>query len=326
MTIAVTGASGHIGNVVCRELIQRGYRAKALIHQNTLPLKGLDLTVASGDLLDIDSMCSFVQGCDSVIHLAALVSIDGAHGGEVKKINVQGTATLIEAMRKTGVKRLLYVSSIHAHISPGAGGQMNETSPLSIEHGSAYDQSKAKAELLVTTIRKEGFETTIINPTAVVGPYDFKPGFTGELILRLAHRKIPMLTPGGFDWVDVRDVAHAAVDVIDRKIWNNKFLLSGRWRTLRDFAEISCQAAGVSKIPGVVPFWLAYLGLPFVQSWNRLRGEPLLYTRESLRTIIESCPDVSSEKAVETLSWNPRQLEESIHDALNWFRQQKMRL
>lgn len=326
MTLGVTGASGHIGNVVCRELLGKGYRVKALVHQNPLPLQGLQPELVRGNLLDEDSLIRFLEECDAVIHLAAMVSIDGPHQGEVKKINVQGTATLIEAMRKTRVKRLLYVSSVHAHISPGTKGQMNESSPLSIQHGSAYDQSKAGAELLVTAIRNEGFETTIINPTAVVGPYDFKPGFTGELILRLAHQKIPMLTPGGFDWVDVRDVAQAVVTIIDRQIWNNKFMLSGRWRSLQSFAEICCRAAGLSKVPKVVPFWLAYLGLPFVQSWNRLRREPLLYTRESLRTIIESCPDVSSQKAAGTLDWNPRPLEESIHDALNWFRQQKIGL
>jgi len=101
--IGITGVSGHIGNVLARELIRQGHQVKGLSYHNPLNLKGLD--VVNGDLLDFDSLVRFCQGLDVVYHLAAKISINGDLDGSVMLTNVQGTRNLAKAAIKTGIQK-----------------------------------------------------------------------------------------------------------------------------------------------------------------------------------------------------------------------------
>lgn len=207
MKVAVTGASGHIGNNVCRELLNRGHQVVALVHQDTKALNGLDVELVAGDISDPDSLDMLLYAADAVCHLAAIISISGSQKGKVHEINVGGIEHVIDSVLRNKVKRMCHLSSIHAHQSPGVNEIMNEQSPYSTAQNSAYDLSKAMGESLVIGAREKNLATTIFNPTAVIGPFDFKPSLSGKLILRLCKGQILALSPLGFDWVDVRDVA-----------------------------------------------------------------------------------------------------------------------
>lgn len=323
MKVAVTGASGHIGNNVCRELIKRGHQVVALVHQDLRAFNGLDIELVRGDVTDTDSLDILLHNADAVCHAAGLISISGSQKGKVHETNVRGTENVIESALKNKVKSMYHLSSVHAHQSPGINGVMNEQSVYSTAKNSDYDLSKATSESLVIAAREKNLATTIFNPTAVIGPFDFKPSLTGKLVLRLCKGQIPALTPLGFDWVDVRDVAWAVAESIDRGIENEKMMLSGNWHSFVDFAKIVEHISG-KKAPGIIaPFWLSRLGVPFITGLSALTGKEPLYTYESLEVIENGCKNISSARALELLNYNPRPLELSLQDSVAWFKSHK---
>lgn len=321
MKIAVTGATGHIGNVLCRLLVERGHEVTGLIRKDTAATQDLKISKVSGDVHDNDRLDELMANADAVVHLAAIISIGHIPDNEVYAVNVGGTKNVLAAAQRNGVSRVYHVSSIHAHKSPGLNGILDESAPYVDPSRTGYDRSKADAERAVIAARDSGLMTTVFNPTAVMGPYDFKPGFTGKAVIQLCERKIPMLTPLGYDWTDVRDVAAAICTAIENQIANDKFLLPGAWHSLAELAAIIKSYTGVHTPKYTAPFWLAKAGVPFMKLQGQLSGRPPLYTAESLRTIQESCRNVQKDHAARILNYAPRPLEETIPDTIDWLRQ-----
>jgi len=203
---------------------------------------------------------------------------------------------------------------------------MNEQTPYCLDEQKAgdYDRSKAQAEQAVIAARSEQLKTTIFNPTAVLGPFDFKPGFTGQLVWDLCHGKIPMLTPRGYDWVDVRDVADAIVTALERNVANEKFILSGEYAPVAEVAALAAIYSGRPAPKITVPFWLARIGVPFVALQSKITGQVPLYTADSLKAIEEGCRNVSCLRAKQQLDYKTRQLDESVKDTIAWFREQQL--
>lgn len=324
-TIAVTGAGGHIGNVVCRQLVASGYKVKALVFRDASALKGVAVEIIKGDIFESAAADKLLSQTDAVIHLAAMVSIGHEPKALVEHVNFNGTEAVIDAAIRQHVKAFYHVSSVHAHCSPGVEGKIDESTPYALEPRFAgYDRSKAKAEQAVIAARSKGLRTTIFNPTAVIGPFDFKPGLTGKLVLQLAQGKIPMLTPLGYDWVDVRDVADTIVHAIQQEVFDEKFLLTGEWAPLTEVARLTAQFSGRPAPKLVAPFWLAHAGVPFVQLFAKFSGSEPLYTKESLRAVQEGCKKIIGDKARKILNHNPRPLEETVKDTVQWFRDRKL--
>ena len=194
--------------------------------------------------------------------------------------------------------------------------------------------------------RERGLETVILHPTAVVGPFDYKPSYFGRAMLMLGRGRIPALVKGGFDWVDARDLAFGAVQAGMKAASGERYILSGHWHSVQEVA------AGVSALTGmpaprlVVPMWLAWLAAPLIP-WlgqfaplNRVisltsetvapRGatsvsgggehpsEPI-YTRATLGWL-RSNPQVSNAHAACDLGYQPRPFDETLADTLIWFR------
>ena len=114
MTVAVTGAAGHVGGNLVRALLEQGRRVRTLVREDTRALDGLDVELYRGDIFEPESLKKFVEGCDVVYHLAAMISISGDPEGLVKKTNVDGVKNMVNACLEGGIKRLIHFSSIHA--------------------------------------------------------------------------------------------------------------------------------------------------------------------------------------------------------------------
>ena len=320
MVVAVTGATGHIGNNICRTLLERGHSLKILIQPGSFLPDDLQAEKIYGNLADTNAIDRLLKNADAVCHSAAVISIGATAPEIVHRVNVEGTRNILGSAEKNGVKNLFYLSSIHAHESPGLLEIMDESAPLK-NAGGAYDISKATAEREMIKARSNGLCTTIFNPTAVLGPHDYRPGLTGKMLLDVSRKTIPMLTPLGYDWVDVRDVAEAISTAIDNQVCNEKFFLSGGWRSIVEVAGIAASHVGVKPPRFTAPFWLAKCGVPFVGLYSRLSGQQPLYTYESLHTIQNSCQQICSDHAKKELNFTPRSLEETICDTIDWFRQ-----
>jgi len=198
---------------------------------------------------------------------------------------------------------------------------LDESRPLVDQDGFAYDRSKAAAERLVMEAARSGQDALVLSPTAIIGPDDAEPSLIGRAVADLYNHRIPALVPGGYDWVDVRDVVAAALTAIERGRTGEKYLLSGHWHSLKEFSALISRHAVRPTVQTVLPMWVARIGLPFISLYSRLSGSRPLYTRESLVIIAEGNRQISHVKAANELNHNPRPLSDSIRDMIAWFKE-----
>ena len=322
MKVVVTGGSGHIGGNLVRALLAEGHEVRALYTHDTRPLDGLALEARRADVLDPATLDAAFEGREVVFHLAGKITVNGDPDGMVKRINVEGVRNVCEACKKAGVRRLVHFSSIHAFQHDPWDRPLDETRPLANEAPGVcltYDESKARGEQTVREFMKAGLDAVIVNPTAVLGPIDYKPSAMGGVILMLARRQLPMVVDAGFDWVDVRDVCRGAIAAATRGRAGEKYLLGGKYRPFSDLAALTCKEAGV-KVPSMKsPIWLAKIGVPFALAWAHATTTRPLFTFESLTTLDTSHEDIRHDKAERELGYSCRPLEETIADAVKWF-------
>ena len=320
-TVVVTGATGHIGANLIRALLTQGRHVRALLHVNRQAIEGLEVEIASGDVCYPASLCQAFDGADVVYHLAARISLSMGDWPVVERVNVTGTRNVVEACLKCGVRRLVHFSSIHAFNQEPLDIPVDESRPfVESRRCPPYDRSKAAGEKEVRGGIERGLDAVIVNPTAVIGPYDFEPSYFGEALLAIARRRLPALVSGGFDWVDARDVVAGAMRAEECAPTGAKYLLSGNWVSIVEMAALVEEVTGVPAPRLSLPLWLAYVGTPFTAAFARLVGTRPIYTGVSLRAL-KSNRCISHERAARDLGYNPRPFRETLIDTLRWFQE-----
>ncbi len=314
----VTGATGHIGNVLVRQLLERGQRLRALVRPGKIPvaLEGLDVEIVPGDVLDADSLARAMQGVDVVYHLAARISLASGPDPETERVNLEGTRNVLAAAGATGVRRLVYASTVYALRVPEAG-VVDESLPFDPAHArGAYDRSKAAASLAVQNAAAAGLEAVIVCPTAVAGPYDFQVSEAGRGILYNMRPGVKFTVDGAYDFVDVRDAAHGLVLAAEKGRRGETYILGGGRLTVREVAECIWEEAGGWHAGFWLPDWVADLAAGVLPLFS---GEPLV-TPYSLAAV-RSNSHISHEKAARELGFRPRPARQAILDAVRWWQE-----
>lgn len=323
MKVAVTGASGHIGNCLVRELKKQGAEVKVLVHDFKNDLDKLGVEIIQGNLHDPESLNLLCSGADVVFHLAAKITLDNRHSEKVYEVNVTGTKNMIAASISAGVKKFIHFSSIDAFSKVRPGQVLDEECPLIETRDSIYEITKAESERLVMKAVTEGLDAVILCPTAVVGPFDYRGSFLGDALKKIYTNKLPMLIAGGYNWVDVRDVAEAAIRSVEKGRKGEKYILSGNYADLTTLSEIAGKITGKTTPTMIAPVILAKLALPFLWFYySMFNGKPI-YTSQSLNLLINSPKNISFEKARNELGYNPRPLKQTLNDTFIWYRENK---
>ncbi|MCR4426383.1 MAG: SDR family oxidoreductase [Firmicutes bacterium] len=321
--IVVTGATGHIGNVLVRELEARGQGVRALVlpSEDTRPLAGLRVEKVPGNLLDPASLAQAFRGAEVVYHLAGIVSILPGKRDPVRRVNVEGTYNVIEACLRAGVRRLVYTSSIHALVEPPHGTVIDETCGFDPQRARGhYDRSKAEASLAVLRAAEEGLDSVIICPTGVIGPYDFRVSVMGRLILDIAGRRVRVVPDGAYDFVDVRDVATGHIQACEKGKTGEVYILSGARVTVCGLVRMVEEAVG-ERLPYLaLPAWVASLAAELAPAYYALTHKEPRFTRYSIQTL-RSNSYVTCAKAHRELGYSPRPLNESVRDTVRWFQE-----
>ena len=322
MITAVTGASGHIGGNLVRALLEQDRQVRCLVRRDRRALAGLEVETVEGDVFDPDSLERLMRGAETVFHLAGRISIIGAEGGLVQRTNVGGVRNVVEACLKTGIRRLVHCSSIHAFSTYPSGELIDETRALSLgpEH-MPYDRSKAMGQTVVLeAVRSKGLDAVVINPAAVVGPHDYKLSRMGEVLLDIYLRRLPALIDGGYNWVDVRDVVAGALAAESRGRTGECYLLTGHWVHICDVSRLISRLTGRKTPQAATPLWLAmpvaYLSL----AWGRLQGKVPKFSPGAVRSI-QMHRHISHAKASRELGYQPRPFEDTVRDTLEWFKE-----
>ncbi len=321
--VVVTGATGHIGNVLVRQLLSRGERVRAVLppFEDTAPLAHLDVEVVRGDVCKLNCLLQAFEGGEVIYHLAGVISILPGKSGLMYQVNVVGTRNVVEASLKAGVQRMVYTSSIHALREPPPGSVIDESCPYDPDSVlGEYAKCKARATLEVLKGVERGLDAVIVCPSGVIGPYDYKVSEMGQLFIDFAKGKLKAYIEGAYDFVDVRDVAEGLILAAQKGRSGESYILSGEQITLRDLLLILEELTGVKAPSFKVPLWLARALSVVAPFYYRLSKTKPLFTPYSI-DVLRSNSLISSEKARRELGYSPRPIRESVADALKWFRE-----
>lgn len=318
--VLVTGASGHLGNVLVRALLERGDRVRALVEPGDAApaLDGLDVERVEGDVRDAEAVRRAVEGMEVVCHLAGLVSITAGFESWMYDVNVGGTKNVLAAVKQSGA-RLLYMSSIHALTEVGPGEPLLEDAGFDETKAfGAYGRTKAEASRLVQAAARAGeVNATLLLPVGVTGPSDFRLSEVGELVSAVGRQERPVIVTGGYHWVDVRDVAKATLTAIEQGRRGEAYLLSERFLSAKELCAAVAQAAGVKPPRVALPLVIAQVVSYPLLALEWLTKRRALMTPYALHTL--ACRfDVPAKKAREELGFAPRRTEESVADAWAW--------
>lgn len=321
MKIGITGANGHVGGNLIRRLLKDNLDIRVLQFRDHRAFDGLKVEVKMGDLNNPESLDEFCAGLDVVFHLAAKISIGQNSYESLYKINVDGTKTLVASAKKAGVKRFIHFSSIHAYIHFPLDETMDETRPLATDSKIGYERTKSITQEWILKQQANDFDVIVLNPTSIIGPFDYKPSLQGRFIMQVYNGELPGLIPGGYDWVDVRDVCEAACNAIYQGKGGEKYILSGYYKSVTDFVDLIGQVIDRKiKLP-VFPLWMAHLGVPFMYLWSKISGEQPIFTKQALDILQMGNRKINSDKARKELGYNPRPLAETLKDTINWLKE-----
>ena len=321
--VIVTGATGHIGNVLVRQLLARGEDVRVLIHnsEDITPVFGLKVDMVRGDVCSIDSLLAAFKGCDTVYHLAGVISIMPGNSRMLYRVNSAGTQNVVDACLQTGIRRLVYTSSIHAIEEPSCGITMDESivcNPDNVTDG--YGRSKALATTAVLEGVERGLDAVIIYPTGVTGPFDYRISEMGQLIIDFLNGNMKVYIDGAYDFVDVRDVARGIILAGEKGGKGESYILSGEEVSVHRLLSILHEASGL-KMPYLkIPVWLARFAAVFTPYYYRLSGKKPRFTPYSINVLLGNCA-ISSAKARQQLGFSARPAKQSINDAVRWFRE-----
>lgn len=318
MKTLVTGASGFLGGHIISQLLEQGHHVVGVLRN---PQKFLwpthpNLELHVGDITDSAFMDKAMRGCTYVIHAAATTSQRFTSYKPYEEANVKGTATVIKAAVRQGVKRMVYVSTANT-IGYGTAldnGAEDKAMQPPFTH-SWYAQSKKKAEDLVLSA-DSAMECVIVHPTFMLGAYDGGPS-SGVIVLKGYQKKIILCPSGGKNFVYVQDVAKAAISALEKGENKASYLLCGHNMSYRAFFELLAKYGNVKPLFIPIPQSILLL-LGALGSTLRSLGVPLSLSWTNAK-ILGTQPHYSNAKASQQLGVDFQPVELAIKDAVEWF-------
>jgi dihydroflavonol-4-reductase len=331
-TVFVTGATGLLGNNLVRELVGRGVAVRALARsaekaaQQFGGVAGVDVVL--GDMADVAAFGDALRGCDAVFHTAAFFRDNykgGKHWSTLERVNVDGTAHLIEYAYRAGVRRFVQTSSI-AVLSGRPGQLIDEESVRDPADADDYYRSKILADRAVQAflLRHPGMHASFVLPGWMWGPGDIGPTSAGQVALDTVRGKMPGLVPGSFSVVDARDVALAQIAAAERGRSGERYLAAGRHMTMRELMPLIGRVAGVATPTRALPVPLLYALAGVQEVYARLTGKPILLSLATVRLMLKEAERsrFSHEKSARELGLAFRPLDDTLRDVIAWYREQ----
>lgn len=318
MATVVTGAGGHVGACLVRRLLDEGRSVRAIDLDHGPGLEGLELDRRSGDIRDPAFMRSCIEPGDTVFHLASVISTSGDKGGLVPSVNIDGARNVAKAASEMQAKRLIHFSSVHAYDIDTHGAPVTEqTRPATANSRSAYNRSKWNGQTAVFEVAREtGLEAVVVNPCGVIGPYDYKASRMGKFFRSYAKGRTLTPGPGGFNWVDVRDVVDGALRAEQSGTPGENYLLSGHWHTSLSLGQLAAKVRGLTPPTKAISWWFVD-GLATLGPVLGLLGKKPPVTKEALEAL-RANPAVSHDKATQALGYRPRPTEDTIRAIFEW--------
>ena len=323
MRCFVTGATGFLGSHVARQLLSQGADLRLLVRSTSRVDNIADLPAerAIGDLRDPQSLQNGMSGCEFVFHVAADYRLWGRNGQELYDSNVEGTRNILAAARESGVRRVIYTSSV-ATMGFGNNGRLtDEKTPVTLSNMIGdYKRSKFMAEQLVIEAGRAGQNVVVVNPTTPIGERDIKPTPTGRIVVDFLRRKFPAYVDTGLNLVDVVDCARGHLLAMEKAVPGERYILGGENLTLKQILDKLAAITGLPSPKVKLPYAVAYATgvVDTLMSGTIMRREPRV-TLDAVRMGRKKM-FITSAKAERELGWNPGPVDGALRRAVEWFR------
>ena len=324
MKTLVTGSTGFLGSSVLRELINDGREVKALIRKGTSKknITGLDIEIAYGDLRDIESIRSALNGCDILYHVAAYYSLWDRDKQLSHEINVKGTRNILRAAKEKNLNKIIYTSTvgcigINEDTTPATENTFFNKNTLSND----YKKSKYQAEQVALEFARGGLPVVIVNPSTPIGPRDIKPTPTGKIILDFMNREMPAYLDTGLNLIDVKDCARGHILAELKGISGERYILGNQNMTLLEILTTLEKITGL-KAPRIkMPYWVALsAGWACEMVANHLTGKPPAIPLAGVK-MAKYFMYFDSSKAINKLGLAQNSVENALRQSVDWFKE-----
>ncbi|RDI67460.1 NAD-dependent epimerase/dehydratase family protein [Nocardia pseudobrasiliensis] len=318
MKVAVTGAAGFLGTNLLHQLVQRGHEVTAIDRIRPSGPADPQVRWVNGDVLDPASMRTALDGVEVVYHLVAVITL--AHRNDLAwRVNTEGVRVVAEAARAVGARRMVHASSIHAFNQYSCGGRIDERSPRSVEsHLPVYDRSKFQGEVELRKVIDSGLDAVICNPTGVYGPIDNSASRINASVWDAARGRVPVMVGGGFDLVDVRDVAGGLILAGERGRTGENYLLPGAMVSMLALTRLAAAVNGKRGPRFAIPVPMISAALPVIEPIAKLFGSDKV-SRAAMGALL-SAPEVDGAKARAELGYLPRPTEQTVRDLIAFYK------
>jgi dihydroflavonol-4-reductase len=325
----VTGATGHLGMTIIQQLSEQSQCIRALVMPNDPLTSHLpsNIEVVYGNVVDKDSLLPFFENKTNdhlvVIHCAGIVSIASRYSQKMYDVNVTGTKNITDLCLAHSVAKLIYISSVHAIEEKPNREPISEVKKFDPKKVvGAYAKTKAEATQYVIDHAHQGVDVCVIHPSGLVGPNDYGRSHVTQLILDFYQGRLTAAVAGGYDFVDVRDVAAGIITCVEKGEDGETYLLSNQYYSVKEFLEYLHRITNKKRVTLILPQWFVKLTAPLAELYYKLRKQPPLYTAYSLYTLVSNST-FNHQKASEKLAYHSRPMEETLRDTIAWLREQK---
>lgn len=321
-TVLVTGANGFLGSHLTRELLSRNYHVRAFVRPGSdcQTLAGLPITFCEGDIREPDTLERAIDGCDALIHSAALAQVNPARSPAIWTMNLAGTETIIDVAHRSRITRFVYVGTANVF---GFGSRENpgtETTPFAGQgYGSDYiDSKRAATQKVQQAVRELGLPAVLVHPTFMLGSLDAKPT-SGRMLIELFRGNVMGYPVGGKNFVYVRDVAVATVNALTQGRIGESYILGNENMSYQEAFQLMARLLGVTPPRLSIPPGLARLYGFLCDAWARVTGHPG-QLNSAMIAVANDGHYFCSQKAITELALPQTPIAEAIRDAFDWFK------
>lgn len=326
----ITGAMGHLASTIIQYLRNEDCHIRGLILPSENGEDDRQITYYKGDVSVPETLeAAFTDiECNEVIviHAAGIISIEDKISPQLYSVNVKGTRNIIAQCIRHHVKRLVYISSVHAIPEPKEQATISEVTNFSKEAVTgAYAATKAEAtQAVLDAVKNNGLDAVVVHPSGIIGPYDIGNNHVVQLIQMYMSGRLPAGVTGGYDFVDVRDVAKGCLEAAEKGKVGSCYILSNRYFTIKELLGYVCRIIGGRK-KLCLPIGLARAFVPFFEWIAKVSHSRPLYTKYALYTI-SSNGHFSHDRATAELGYHPRDMQVTIADTIQFLNGEKVPL
>lgn len=284
--ILVTGGTGFLGSYLLRSLVQAGKPVRALYRRH-IPEQVADIKDrvewVQGDVLDTGALEDAMQGVEQIYHCAAVVSFQTDRRAQMLRVNVEGTANVVNLALEYGIKKIVHVSSVAALGRAKQQADINEEAQWEdSRNNSYYAISKHLSEMEIWRGIAEGLDAVIVNPSIILGSGFWHDG--SGMLLKNAWKEFPYYTDGINGFVDVEDVVNAMTALMESNIKGQRYILSAENWPYRQLFTVMADALGKKPPHIATKPWMAELVWRVAKVKAMLTGKHPLLTKETART------------------------------------------